>query len=37
MNEDGADAIAASSSSVASCNDIRDALMEYFTHNPLQQ
>ena len=27
MNEDGADTIAASSSSVGSCNDIRDALI----------
>ena len=33
MNED----IAASSSNVGSSNDIRDALIEYFTHNPLQQ
>ena len=37
MNEDGADTVAASSSRVGSCNDIRDALIEYFTHNPLQQ
>ena len=37
MNEGGADTIAASSSSVGSGNDIRDALIEYFTHNPLQQ
>ena len=37
MNEDGADTIAASSSSVGSSNDIRDALIEYFTHSPLQQ
>ena len=35
MNEDGADTIAASSSSVSGCNDIRDALIEYFIHNPL--
>ena len=31
MNEDGTDPI------VASSNDIKDALTEYFTHNPLQQ
>ena len=37
MNEDGADTIAASSSNVSSSNDIRDALIEYFTHSPLQQ
>ena len=37
MNEDGADTIAASSSNVGSSNDIRDALIEYFTHSPLQQ
>ena len=36
MNEDGADPIVASSNSVDSGNDIRDALTEYFTHNPLQ-
>lgn len=36
-NEDSADPIAASTSRVGSDNDIRDALMECFTHNPLQQ
>ena len=37
MNEDGVDTIAARSSSVGSCNDIWNALIEYFIHNPLQQ
>ena len=36
MNKD-ADTIAANSSSVGICNDIRNALIEYFTHSPLQQ
>ena len=36
-NEDSADPNAASTSSVGSGNDIRDALMECFTHNPFQQ